>query len=513
MAFLAGFFGDGEQRLPYQPLPMPQRFLQPVPVNEAQTNEAYRTILAQKQGWENANKAATWWTKQLETPDLTDEQKQVINTNIEGWTQARDDFAKDAQRSRDLATSLGIDVSNYGEGKSLQDANRSYANFRNTAVRDFLNLPTVREQEENRYLELRNKGASPSMARSIIRDEREGRQEKFLQQMGNGIMTYGRDPDGSLNEVGLQMAQRINPASPETAMALFVGSLPNIKDAFTAKNTRDLAILGNTAAAERLAAQIDANYRNAEAQRRATRENLEYTVENANARQDKEFDFRKSLAEYQAQVKGLGGDGDKMTRELQFLTQVLGDPQKAAEVYIRQNYSKAFESLGKEDETLKDKKKFGNFVGTQFAAIEHFLKTGDNKTAQELIGQFRASINNPENKYAEIAGLEDTQALLEKLQFYDEVATGKRTLKQLRELEAGIAGDGSAADFRRLEEFNEKEGYNKEGKQIGYDEAIKQRQQRDMTGAFWKGPPVQSYSGGNSLYGYGPPNFFTYLYR
>lgn len=277
MGFFADFFGSGEPPPQYQPLPMPQRFLQPSSVPEMQINDVRRGILSDKRGWDDANKTINFLTKSLENPDLSDLQKQTINDELLKLNQTRDAFAESANERRANAQALGIDVSDYDSGKTLQEATQAYSTYRNNAVKDFLNLPTVQQLEENRYLELRNKGASPSMAKSIIRDERAGREEEFLRRAEEGIMTYGTNPDGSINDIGLSLMHNALSSSPQTAQ-LFGTAFALPRNIFEANNARDLAILNNDAVAERQAAQIIAQWKNAEANRQAKEKNLKTTL-------------------------------------------------------------------------------------------------------------------------------------------------------------------------------------------------------------------------------------------
>ena len=223
--FLPYLFGHAEApNLPYNPPQIPERFLNPAPVPEMQIVNAQRGLIGAKSDWDTADKSMQYWTKQLETPDLTDEDKQKINANIEGWGKMRDAAANAATDIRAQADAMGIDVSDYGAGKTLQDANRAYNTYRNTAMRDFLRLPSVRELEESRYAELRNGGASPRQAERILGRERAGRQEDLSRRYTEAIMTYGTNGNGALNLLGVSLLYKMAQANLQGA-GLFAQSL------------------------------------------------------------------------------------------------------------------------------------------------------------------------------------------------------------------------------------------------------------------------------------------------
>ena len=252
--FFSDFFGGGQPNLPYNPPQMPERFLNPSPVPEMQTNSFRQSLIGAKSDWDTANRQLQGWQQKLdETPDLTDEERQRINSNIQGWSQKRDAFAANANERRANSQALGIDISDYDTGKTLQESAQSVNTYRNSAVRDFLNLPTVGQLEEDRYRELRSKGASPRQAERILGRERAGREEDFLRRAEEGIMTYGLNPDGSLNGIGLTLARRLNPSDPAIAAQLYTGAFALPKNVFTEGRTDNRVVLASDAAAQRQA--------------------------------------------------------------------------------------------------------------------------------------------------------------------------------------------------------------------------------------------------------------------
>ena len=482
--FLSYAFGGGEPpNLPYTPPQMPERFLKPSPAPEMQIREFQRGIVGAKTDWDIADKMVQDWTKQLATPDLTDEDKKKINTEIEGWGKKRDAAAQSAIDYRTQADAMGIDVSDYGAGKTLQEANQAYNTYRNTAIRDFLRLPSVRELEESRYTELLNRGVSPRMAKSIISDERAGRQEDFLRKASEGIMTYGTNPDGqTLNSIGLSMIQKLDPSNPELVGKLFTQGFAMPKDIFSENRADNRVRMTNDAAAQRLVDTLAFNKWHDTFSNEQQNERLKYTVKNQNKQNELDRRSRERIAAANLAIRKISGGSkdseDKLLAEVASLVK-LGIPEdKAAEIVLTQKYSKFFDGLRENKKILEDKVKFGNAVGGQFATIEYFLEKKDYTNAKELIKQFKESIQNPENKYSELAGAADTRALLDRLQKYEDIADGKDTLQALRELEANVTGN-SMSSFKRTEQYHRDTGTTDDARKTGEEAARKARENKD----------------------------------
>ncbi|MBR1646008.1 MAG: hypothetical protein IJ685_04430 [Selenomonadaceae bacterium] len=441
---MAGFFSDffgngGTPQQPYQPqYQLPDRFLNPSPVGEAQIRDFQNGIVADKIGWDNANKQMNLWTKQLDTPDLTDEQKQKINANIQGWNQKRDAFAANANERRNQARAIGIDISDYDEGKSLQDVTQSANTYRNSAVRDFLNLPTVNQLEEDRYRELRSKGASPRQAERILGRERAGREEDFLRRAEEGIMTYGLNPDGSLNGIGLTLARRLNPSDPAIAAQLYTGAFALPKNIFTEDRADNRTILNNTASAQRQAAQIAATQWATIFNNDAQNDRLDKTLTHQERQQDKQFAHAEKMqglreaAEYHRKVLQLEADKIKAYLESPIgkfeswftLGKTLyGDEKQAAE------WAKTQVEKKPPSDSEEKFKAAGNLLGNRYRDIETALKDGNKDLALQNIGAIESLLRDDSN-YAELLDVGAYSAALHILDTYRKVAENKYTLTQ-----------------------------------------------------------------------------------
>ncbi len=438
--FLSYAFGGGEPaNLPYNPPQMPERFLKPSPVSDLQMSGIQQGLVGAKSDWDTADKSMQWWTKQLDTPDLTDEKKQEINANIEGWSRKRDAAADKANAIRTQADALGVDVSDYGAGKTLQEASQAYDTYRNTAVRDFLRLPSVRELEESRYLELRNGGASPRQAERILGRERAGRQEDFLKRVTEGVMTYGVNPDGqTLNPFGLSMMQKLDPSNPELTARLFASGFAMPKDMFSEDRADNRVRMTNDAAAQRTADQIAFNRWNTIYGNEQTNQRLEKTFEHQSKENDKTLaaqDRRLTLQERLAHNREvLKLEADKIKAYLDspmgkfdswytLGMKLFGNEQQAAEWAKNQ-----VEKTPSKDNDGK-LKAAANLFSNRYQDIESALKAGDSKTALEKIDAMTSLLRDDAN-YAEILNRDQYVGALHILDIYKKVANREYTLNQ-----------------------------------------------------------------------------------
>ena len=91
--------------------------------------------------------------------------------------------------------------------------------FVNATVLNLLNMSEAQEKD-NRYRELRSRGASPGMANRILNRERGEIRDSLWRQYTNGLMTYGKNPDGSVNPVGAYLLCVMVPIDTQGAVTL-----------------------------------------------------------------------------------------------------------------------------------------------------------------------------------------------------------------------------------------------------------------------------------------------------
>lgn len=297
---MAGLFSDNlPQTTPntsfFQNAPtpqMPQNVLpqNPLPITDAQRIPLLQDIILAKQGYETVNKGLLDLNQQLENPDLSDEDKQKIQGDIALGNKALEGFSNYAASVRNTANAIGLDISDYGSDKTLGESTQALNNYAASAVRDLFAMPSVAEQEQARFEELVLRGVRPSQAHRLVKFDHPKVQGEYERRLRDGIMTYGKNPDGSLNDVGISLMHSALSSSPQTA-TLFGTAFALPKSVFDANNTRNLAILGNEAAMAREMERIIAAAKQAELERQAKEKNLLATLDNRekieNIRQDR----------------------------------------------------------------------------------------------------------------------------------------------------------------------------------------------------------------------------------
>lgn len=262
---MAGLFSDNlPQTVPdtsfFQNAPppqMPQNVLpqSPLPITDAQKIPFWQDIILAKKGYGLTEQNLLKLNEMLADPDLKDEDKKKITDQIDLGNKALEGFSKYATGVRNAANAIGLDVSDYGSDKTLAESTQALNNYAATAVRDLFAMPSVAEQEQARFDELVARGVRPSQAHRLVKYDHPKVQGDYERRIRDGIMTYGTNPDGSINEVGLSLMHSALSSSPQTT-TLFGTALALPKSVFDANNQRDLAILGSNAALQRTLEQL-----------------------------------------------------------------------------------------------------------------------------------------------------------------------------------------------------------------------------------------------------------------
>ena len=333
MAFLGGLFG-GVAPFPqsYQTPQNIKDFMQPIPVSEMLTAPLYQNLLGAKQVYDTANKNIADWNEKLALPNLTDEQKQGINENIQNWTRERDKAAQSANSLRNTAATLGIDGSDYGSDKTLQESNQAFQNHKQMAFKNFLNLPTQKELEDDLYAQMRLRGASPRTAEAIVSEERDAIKQQRARRLNDFMGTYGKNPDGSIDQdVGIAAIGSVL-QDPQQVAQLFVSGFAMPQKVYDTNQNyalhMDSTNANNAEAMARLVAQTNANLLNAREGRTAQRSNLEYTVTNQNEQNRLQREHQLEIAGINAAIKASGGgkgSGNTLHDEIDAVAWEMGD--------------------------------------------------------------------------------------------------------------------------------------------------------------------------------------------
>lgn len=447
---------------PYQP--PPQNILPQTSVSDAQRIPLYNELLNSKYGWAQANNNLLQLDEALQNPDLNDNQRKAAENLRTQYERAREGYGNYANFLRDTASNLGVDVSDYGADKTLEQSAQALNNYSAAAVRDLLGTATPRAQAEARYKELRDRGASPAQANRIISREREGMQENYLSRLSNGITTYGLNPDGSLNDLGIMLAQRMAPNNPQVSMALFGNAYATPKDVFNARN--QVGLLD-----QRLAQQAEL----AQARLAAQRQNLLDTFYNQ---------FR--LAEYNQGQQNARSDADNRTRiniadannqtriNIEQAKEYLNSPEgKFAGWYAlgknlfgdeRQAQAWAIQQIAKPSPKDADNEKLqaaANLFGNRYRDIETALRDGDDNLALARIEEMKSMLRE-KNDYAELLDMGSYTTALKILDAYTKVAkkeykTLNEALVEIEELKSGakMTPDQIMAYFMNTGEFGQ----------------------------------------------------------
>ena len=328
---IAGFFGGGIPPA-YQTPQKIQDFMQPIPVSAMQTASLYQNLLGAKQGYNDAQKSMDLIQEALQTPDLGEDMRNNWQRKFNEYKQARDAAAQTADSLRNTAATIGVDVSDYGNDKTLQESAQAFQNHKNMAFKNFLNLPTLDELEENRYRELRSRGASPRAAESIVSEERGKFKRQIAQRLNDFMGTYGKNPDGSLDQdIGIAAIGSVL-QDPQQVAQLFVSSFATPGKVYDANQNlaTQLATIDaqNRGAWDRAKLSSDTNILTSREGQAGQNWRLGETLK----AQEREGEANREM---QLRIAGMkatmslygsrgGGDGDKLNEEVNALARQLG---------------------------------------------------------------------------------------------------------------------------------------------------------------------------------------------
>lgn len=412
MAFLGGLFG-GVAPFPqtYQTPQNIKDFMQPIPVSEMQAASIAQNLLGAKQGYDTAQKSMDLIQNALQTPDVGEDMRNKWQRKLNEYKQARDAAAQTANSLRNTAATLGIDVSDYGNDKTLQESNQAFQNHKQMAFKNFLNLPTQKELEDDLYAKMRLRGASPRTAEAIVSEERGAIKQQLARRLNDFMGTYGKNPDGSIDQdVGIAAIGSVL-QDPQQVAQLFVSgfAMPQkVYDANQQRNTQlDVASLNNAAALERVMANIDANWRNAEAQRETQKTLLDWSLDS----REKEAQLDREHAERLAAVKlasGLGNGGNGQSQYMKDINDLVNvleasglSKEEATSRAIDVATKKHFKDFYNEKvEDIRKNIEAGVALGLTGNDLEDYVKTKagwkpkEGSKAQGIFNQFDVMFDN-----------------------------------------------------------------------------------------------------------------------
>lgn len=391
MGFLGAvsdFFGNGGNlNQPYQPPLNVQNFMQPVQVSEMQKIGILGDLVNAKQGYDNAYKQMNLWNRDLANPDLTDEQRKRISANVQGWKRERDAYAQAADSTRQTAAAIGVDLSDFDGDKTPAEAAQALQNYRSAGVKNFLNLPSVGDLERNRYMELRSQGASPRQAERIAGREREGMRDQLTRRYNDAFLTYGTNPDGSLTDLGLNLLGKLAETNPVQAN-IYGNAYATPMKVFDANQQQAVALMNNDAAMARQAAQLAANWRNAEAERQSRANLVDWSLTSKEKEGQRNRDLQEKLAVFNQLSRyehgGNNRNGDNVTpfmksvRDLAEIYKAKGDSDeialsKAIDASIRHHYP---EQVNETVEAMQKRAEAGVLMGLTGEDLVTYIRDG-----------------------------------------------------------------------------------------------------------------------------------------
>ena len=401
---------------PYQPQP-PQNILPQMPVSDLQRMPLYNDLIGAKLGYEATNNALLKLNEELQNPKYNDDQRKVIQDNIALGEKALQGYGNYANFLRNSAGQLGIDVADYGSDRTAQQSAQALNNYAAGRVRDLLALPPVDEQERSHFDELMARGVKASRAHAIINRNHDRVQNNYLRQIFDGMMTYGVNPDNSLNAYGMMLAQKMNPGSPETALSLFANGFATPKEVFNANNQAN--IWNNRLAQQRALAQAEqeAKWRNLQATLQNQRERDQYLQGQQNQRTAAEIQSREKI-EYSKSEQGKIAQWYELYRNEFHLSH-------------EDALAKAIEQVGKPPS--KDDKAFEetlNRLGNHYQNIELAMKDGDFDLANQHIDEIANKLRDDNEDYSKILNATEYKKAFESLKIYRKMANREYTFDE-----------------------------------------------------------------------------------
>ena len=165
-----------------------------------------------------------------------------------------DDAATSANLLRQNAQNLGWNTTGFNADNSLGEAVQRMNLNRNRGAYEVLDMPSTSAQLRSHYQQLLDKGVSPSLARAATKLKHDEFRESNIQKLMEGFNAYGLNPDGSVNEFGQMIAQKLYGESPYADK--FISGYASPRDNFNRNAALEQITLAQDAAMARQLAQL-----------------------------------------------------------------------------------------------------------------------------------------------------------------------------------------------------------------------------------------------------------------
>ena len=300
-------------------------------------------------------------------------------------------------------------------------------------LKELLGMPSTGVQSFNVYMDLVREGEKPHVARQVAGNYF---RESNIQRLMEGINTYGLNPDGSINEFGQMLAQKLYAESPYADK--FVGGYALPKDAYNANAQMALTTLAQNMQNARQLAQL-----------RQAREIADANLELNKEKLGLDWARFNSDAVYKAEMLKQN-EVDRMSKsptgrykgwyDFGIMSGLSEEDAKkfAGTIVMNESYSKGGKS-GSSSEDAKVQQGYAeitNIISNQLLRLQNSLERGDTQSAEEILGGIDTIISDPNFKNIGLLSADDYQYILQQQDIYRKVISGEMTYEEAGKLGA-----------------------------------------------------------------------------
>ena len=352
------------------------------------------------------------------------------------YKKVMDDAATNANLLRHNAQQLNWNTEGFNQDNTLGEAVQRMNFNRARGAYGLLDMPSSAAQQRDMYRQLVDSGFSRNVAREAARQRSDEFREANIQRLMEGINTYGLNPDGSINEFGQMLAQKLYAESPYADK--FVGGYAMPKDAYNANAQMALTTLAQNMQNARQLAQLRQAREIADANLELNKEKLRLDWARFN-----------SDAVYKAEMLKQN-EVDRMSKsptgrykgwyDFGIMSGLSEEDAKkfAGTIVMNESYSKGGKS-GSSSENSKVQQGYEevtNILNGQLLRLQDALSRKDNQSAEEILGGIDTIISDPNFKNIGLLSADDYQYILEQQNIYRKVISGEMTYEEARKLGA-----------------------------------------------------------------------------
>ena len=345
-----------------------------------------------------------------------------------------DDAATSANLLRQNAQNLGWNTTGFNADNSLGEAVQRMNLNRNRGAYEVLDMPSTSAQLRSHYQQLLDKGVSPSLARAATKLKHDEFRESNIQKLMEGFNAYGLNPDGSVNEFGQMIAQKLYGESPYADK--FISGYASPRDNFNRNAALEQITLAQDAAMARQLAQLQSAENIADKNLGLQKSRLE-------------LDMAKFLADenYRGQMIAQNNlDRESKTPTgtynawLEF-GKMAGLPEEetktlagmAVENLLFGGRGKSSSSDGS-SKTQQNYDEITNIINNQYLRVKDALRRKDTDAAAEILSGIELMIGDTKFNNIGLLTADDYQYILAQQEVYRRVISGELTLEEAEKL-------------------------------------------------------------------------------